>query len=201
MRLRFVTTCAIVASLLSGTAGHAAESPRVVNVTSDSTPGWIPSVEQSADIDVAARDYWAARDQGKSEDAYGRLADINKQNLSFADYAAGLNDFNAKAGAVVERRIVKVTWTKDSPQAPLAGVYAALDVAGRFARADRYCGFLILYQPNSGGPFRVMREEDNVLDNESAAQIARDHGSAGVDQVWARLSSNCPNYPGFSTQH
>jgi hypothetical protein len=50
----------------------------------------------------------------------------------------------------------------------------------------------MLYQPPSGGDFRIMREEQNFLDNAAAKQIAAQGGS--VDAAWAKLSANCPNY-------
>lgn len=188
-------------ALFSGTAVSeelATSKPayREVNVTSDSAPGWLPSIEQSETAEKTAHDYLAARDMGRIDDAYGFLADLNKQHLSLATYSAGTVEFNQKAGGVIERRIVKVTWTKDSPNAPLPGIYAALDTVSRFANIDRACGYLILYQPTSGDDFRVMREEENVLGNDVARSIEQKQGRAELDKLWAQLSQHCPNYPG-----
>jgi hypothetical protein len=166
-------------------------APRVINITSDSAPGWLPSVAQSDSAEKAAHDYLAAEDIGRVEEAYGYLADLNKQHMPFAEYKANIEEANAKIGSVIERRIVKVTWTKDSPQAPIPGVYAAIDLISRFANADRHCGFLILYQAPTGGDFKVMREEANFMDNQTA-------NASGADEAWAKLSANCPNYPGTS---
>jgi len=79
-------------------------------------------------------------------------------------------------------------------QAPLPGVYAAVDIVRGFANVDRYCGFLVLYQTPSGGDFKVMREELSFLDNGMAKTIQQQHSQAEVDKLWARLSAKCPNY-------
>ncbi len=172
-----------------------AGAPRVVNVTSESAPGWLPSEEQGTAVETAARAYLAAEDAGDAQKAYSFFTVGNKALVGYAEYAKNIADFDAKAGPVVERRIVKVTWTKDPAQAPAAGVYAALDLVSRFAHVDRHCGYVVLYQPPSGGPFQVMREEVNFLDNPSADSMAREHGSGYVDALWSQLSANCPNYP------
>ena len=93
--------------------------PRVVNVTSDSTPGWLPTVEQGDLAERIARDYLAAEYSGDVEKAYGYFTDLNKRHLPFDQFATGVKNFVAKAGPVVEQRIVKVTWTKDPADAPL----------------------------------------------------------------------------------
>ncbi|HEY5338461.1 MAG TPA: DUF4019 domain-containing protein [Rhizomicrobium sp.] len=171
-----------------------AQPMRVINLTSDSAPGWRPSVEQSTLVEKTARDYFAAKDADRTEDAYRYLAKIDAKDQPFDQYAADLKKFNAQSGPVIERRLIKVTWTKDPQQAPMPGVYAAIDMASRFANIDRHCGYVVLYQEPAGGGFSVMREESNFIDNSSAAGIERVHGAASLDQMWAQLSSNCPNY-------
>ncbi len=104
-----------------------------------------------------------------------------------------LTAFNVKAGPVVERRITMLTWTKDPPGGPAPGVYAAFDLVSRFAKVDRHCGYLVLYQPPAGGPFRVARQQDVYMDNATASAITAD-GKQSVDDAWAQLSSACPNY-------
>jgi hypothetical protein len=196
--IKFSMAFAMVTTLLGATIASSQDAtkpqPRVVNVTSDSTPGWLPSIEQSAAAEKTAREYLAAEDSGRAQDAYRYLHDLDKRGQPFDVYDANLKKFDAQAGQVTERRIVKVTWTKDPQQAPLPGVYAAIDLASRFANIDRHCGYLVVYQPDAGGEFQVMREESNFIDNASAAQMEQQHGRGSVDQMWAQLSRNCPNY-------
>ena len=63
----------------------------------------------------------------------------------------------------------------------------------RFANVDRHCGYLVLYQPPSGGGFQVMREESNYMDNATAAGLAA-QSPVAAEQAWVKLSANCPNY-------
>jgi len=183
-----------LAALLTVTPVLAAP-PKAVDVTSDSTPGWIPSVAQREDAQKTARAFLAAEDSGNAEAAYGFFAALNKAQVPLDAFKTEVARLQTQLGAVIERRILKITWTKDSPKAPAPGVYAAFDLASRFAKAERHCGFLILYQPESGGDFQVMREEATILDNAQAADTARKQSAAAVDAAWAELSANCPNYP------
>ncbi|CAN5407535.1 hypothetical protein BH10PSE4_BH10PSE4_17590 [soil metagenome] len=190
----------LLSTTISTTPVHAqtpaVDAPRQVNVTSDSAFGWIPSREQEAAAADAATTFLGARDRGMAPDAYALLADKNQGQMPYVEFSQDLARFNTEAGAVIERRIVTTTWTKDSPTAPVPGVYAALDLVSRFERIDRHCGFLILYQAPTGGSFRVMRQEDNYIDNATAKRMSK----AEIETTWARLSARCPNYAVAETQ-
>ncbi|MBL6853697.1 MAG: DUF4019 domain-containing protein, partial [Alphaproteobacteria bacterium] len=138
--------------------------------------------------------YLAAMDAGKYAEAYALIAPLLQKDETLAAFSDRVARFNARAGAVLERRITTVTWTKDSPNAPLPGTFVALDLVSRFANIDRSCGFLVLYQAPTAGGFTVMREENNVLDNATAGDIAKKSSPAAVDAAWANLSAHCPNY-------
>lgn len=165
-------------------------APRVVNVTADSEKGWTPSEEMEQQARKTAADYLADEDSGRVSEAYARFAETNRQHQPFAEFSANVQQHNAKFGAVVEHRITTVTWTKNPAQAPLPGVYAAMDLVSRYANIDRHCGYLVLYQPPSGGGFQIMREEINFMDNATARQSS----PIEVERMWAQLSANCPNY-------
>ena len=191
---RIAFAAILLSTSISAAPAHAqaptTDAPRQINVTSDSTPGWIPSPEQEAAAAKTATTFLAALDNGRAGDAYAFLADENKSHLPQVDFSKSLTRFNAQAGAVIERRVVTTTWTKDPPDAPVPGVYAALDLVSRFERIDRHCGYLIQYQAPMGGTFRVMRQEDNYLDNATAKRMLK----VELEATWARLSANCPNY-------
>jgi hypothetical protein len=168
--------------------------PAQINVTSDSAPGWVPTAEQIKSLRNSTDNFLAAKDSSRSADAYALLADVNRRHQSFDGFANLVLKFNRQSGPVTERRIVTITWTKDPVQAPEPGIYAALDIVGHFANIDRYCGYLVLYQSPTGGPFQVMRQEENFIDNATAASIARESSDAAVDEAWAKASANCPGY-------
>jgi hypothetical protein len=197
----------LVAALLSTTNAAVSDAvapapsgaPRVVNVTSDSEKGWLPSEELEKQARKRAMDYLASEDSGRAADAYAFLAEIDRKDQPFGSFSDRLQQFNARAGAVVERRITTVTWTKNPAQAPLPGVYAALDLVSRFTNIDRHCGYLVLYQVPSGGAFQVMREENNFLDNATAVSIASKSSPTEVDKAWASVSAHCPGYQSSAT--
>ncbi len=198
MQSTLVRIALIAAALLAApvAVADAQDAPRVVNVTPDSAPGWVPSPELEATARKTALAYLAARDAGDAKAAYGMEADLQQKDTPFAAYVKELRAFNDVAGAVKERRIVFVTWTKDPANAPGPGVYAAIDLVSRFTGVDRYCGYLMLWQSPAGGDFKVMREEGNFISNDTAGKLKPDV----LEQSWAALTSRCPNYPGKSAE-
>lgn len=163
-------------------------------MTSDSMPGWVPSVELENQVRKTAIDFMDAMDSGRATEAYTFVSDLERKEEPLAVFTDNLQKFNRRAGAVLERRIVTITWTKNPAKAPMPGVYAALDQVSRFANIDRHCGYMVLYQAPTGGEFRVMRRENNFMDNGTAASIAKQSSPAAVDAAWARVSANCPGY-------
>ncbi|MGA9659458.1 MAG: DUF4019 domain-containing protein [Asticcacaulis sp.] len=169
--------------------------PREVNITTDSAYGWLPSEAQDSQVLAAVKLYYATIDGGNYRGAYTMMAPTNQQLIPYEDYAANAMDFHAQSGSVIERRVLKVTWTKDPANAPFPGIYAAIDIAARFDNIDRYCGYIVLYQKNDADDFKVMREESNLIDNVTAKNIEQTKSRAFLNQTWAELSANCPNYP------
>ena len=105
-------------STLSEPAPPAKTAPRVVNVTSDSAAGWLPSEALEAEARRSVLDYLAAKDAGKGEAAYAALSNSMKAMQSATDFTTRHSDFNRRAGAVEARRLVVLPWTKDPANAP-----------------------------------------------------------------------------------
>ena len=137
-----------------------------------------------------------AKDHGRSAEVYSMFADSLKQQQTQAAFKDAMGQFNSMAGPVKERRIVRITWTKDPAQAPAPGVYAAADLVSKFNGVDLDCGYLVLYQPPAGGPFVILREEEAYLDNGAVRRIRQAKSQAAVDALWKQTSDVCPNYPG-----
>ena len=175
-----------------------AKKVREVNVTSDSAPGWVPSETQEQQVILATKGYFSALDSGEYQKAYDMMAQINKQSLPYPQFMEQRRRFHDQAGSVLRRSTLKITWTKDSANAPFPGVYAAVDVAGKFANVDRECGYVVFYQQPSGGDFQVMRVESNHIDNTTAQSIEQTKSRAVLDEIWSTLSANCPNYASSS---
>jgi len=175
-------------------AQPAATPPRTINITADSASGWVPDEALQAAAEQAATRYFAARDSGRHADAFAMLTESNRALQTFDEYRAESDALRDSTGVMTARVFTQTTWTKDSPRAREPGVYAAIDFTSRYAKADRECGYVILFQSPAGGAFRVMREERIVLDNETAASIVREKSQLELATMWRQLSAHCPNY-------
>lgn len=170
------------------------QAPREINITSDSAPGWLPSLELEQAVLRATQDYFDAIEAGDPARAYAMLTPEHRRQLMLSTFFEQARRQRDAAGALRDRRILRLTWTKDPAGAPLPGIYAALDIASRHARIDRECGYLIWHQRSEGGPFKLMRTESNQIDNVTAERIVGQKGQAELDRIWSGLSTNCPSY-------
>ena len=166
----------------------------VVNVTTDSSPGWIPTLDQRQQVIDAAQSYLDALDNGRYAEAYAMQVEGNRQLQTQDKFTEDAKEFNATAGAVKFWRVLKVTWTKDPAQAPFPGIYAAIDLVAQYTNVDRDCGYIVMYQQTAGGAFLLMRRENAFMSNDAARQIEERSSKAEVARVWAQVSRYCPNY-------
>ncbi len=180
--------------IVASDAGLNAGSPRVVNVTSDSPPEWIPSEDLERALFAATKVYFSALDAGNYSKIYRMMTEGNRNLQTEAQFLAMKRKFHSRAGSVKQRTILKLNWSKNPQSAPSKGVYAAIDVTAHYAKIDRHCGYIVLFQSQPGAPFELARSEDNTLDNASARMIERQQSKEAVDKSWADLAANCPNY-------
>jgi hypothetical protein len=169
----------------------ASGGPRVVNVSADSEAGWTPSVEleRAALADVDA--FYAALERGDDAAAYRMVDDLLKSDISADRYKDDSQAFRIAAGATLARQFNQVTWTKDSPAAPEPGIYVAIDIAAKYEKIDRFCGYIVLHQSRPSAPFLVSRIESNYIANGDATGNSAD---PGLRSAWQQLTANCPNY-------
>lgn len=199
--MRLMAWIAVLILTVAGARTSAAEtfnlSPQIAaetNVSADSPQGWKPTADQRQRAMKILKAFFDAIEGQRFAEAYRLLTDGNKKMQSLAQFNEQNEKFRALTGQIVSRRILKITWTKDSPRAPIQGTYAAVDFSAKFAGVDRNCGYVILYQPPTGGDFTVTRYENNYLDNATARKVEEQRSKAEVDRVWATLSRQCPNY-------
>jgi hypothetical protein len=170
------------------------EVMREINLTPDSSRGWIPTAEQRQMAVQAAEAFLDALESGRYAEAYGLQTEINKRNQSLAQFTADAEKFRSLAGPVRFWKVLKITWTKDPAHAPSTGIYAAIDLAAVFANVDRDCGYMVIYQPPVGGSFTIIRRENNYIDNATARTIEAQKSKAELAQIWGQMSRYCPNY-------
>jgi len=193
--LAALTGCLLLVITTSPAAAQAADQKmREINVTTDSVPGWLPSVELEATALQTVEKFFDLNDDGDYQASYAMLNPGTRALINFEDFRKDNASFRAEAGKLLRRHIIKTTWTKDPANAPSPGIYAAIDATATFQGVGRQCGYVILYQSPQGGPFSVMRTESNYIANTSAKEIERNQSRAALDRLWAGLSGNCPNF-------
>ena len=97
-------------------------APREINITSDSAQGWLPSEELEKRVRDTVSRYFAAVDGGNYRAAYDMMSDANKAMLPYEQFHRQSAQFKTQAGPLVRRDVLKITWTKDSANAPSPGV-------------------------------------------------------------------------------
>ncbi|RWD61497.1 MAG: DUF4019 domain-containing protein [Mesorhizobium sp.] len=155
---------------------------------------WTPSQDSVRDATQTVTNYFSMLDSGNPERAYQMMDDAAKSSIPPTMFAEQSEKFRSQAGPLLERKLLKFTWLKDPADAPFPGIYAAVDIATRFEKIDRHCGYIVLYQQPSGGAFHVMRAESNFIDNATAKKIETTNSKLELDKAWAELSRNCPNF-------
>jgi hypothetical protein len=116
---------------------------------------------------AASYAYFKAKDAGDYTAAYRQL-DADMQSYVTPDlFRTQAKQFADGAGAPAGRRVVKLTWYRDPAEAKRPGLYVAADYTGQFANLYMICGYL-MWRQQPDGSFRIVREEQNFVDKETA---------------------------------
>ena len=148
------------------------ETPPSIPQTANAPDGWKPSATDQSQIETQTYQYYSAKDAGQYADAYEMFDRGMKETSHFDNWSAHAQSQNTKAGHILSRRVIKITWYKDPPSAPEPGIYAAADFAGQFENDPIYCGYLAWHR-GSDGTYRIVREEENFIDKGSIANMAQ----------------------------
>jgi hypothetical protein len=133
---------------------------------------WAPAEPDSQLVAARTQEYLAQKDNGELAQAYGQFSDGMRASAHFDSWSKTVEGFNAKAGPVKARKVLKVSWVKD-PQGVDPGFYAAVDYAGRFQNINYECGYVAWYRDFSGR-LTIVREEEGYIDRESEAKMTPD---------------------------
>lgn len=122
---------------------------------------WQPSAVQKSRIEELSKAYFADKDAARYREAWQLLGAGLRQQWTFEQWRDAMTGSAARAGAVQQRELKKVTIYRSS-QSGTPGTYAAVDFTGRFSNADTYCGYLV-WSEQADGSFLLMREEENYI--------------------------------------
>jgi Protein of unknown function (DUF4019) len=180
--------------VLSGTQSAPTNAPRVINVTTDSEKGWLPTEELEAEAHSTLHRYFHALDKGDDQTLWELASDGLKGQTTFAEFQTGNLKTRKDFGRLKKLAVLQVTWTKDPANAPAPGIYVAIDIAGQFTKTKRQCGYVVLFKSRPNDPYRLARIENNYMTDAMAQKIAKQKSPAEVDRLWSTLSAHCPNY-------
>jgi len=108
-----------------------------------------------------ANDWLNIVESGDDKQSFSMLALIFQQNLTQDTWRESVLDRNAKTGKLISRKLRRVVWYDNPANAPLAGLYAAVEFDSVFENTDKHFQFVILHSQNDE-VFKVMRNEADV---------------------------------------
>lgn len=126
--------------------------------------GWQPGpADMKTILDLSGR-YFAARDSGRYRDAWNLLTPSMQAMTPLPQWQADHKAFNDRAGGGLRREPVKVTWYDNPANAPVAGIFAAVDFVGRADKLQIICGYL-MWLRQADGSWRLTREEEGSIED------------------------------------
>jgi hypothetical protein len=149
--------------------------------------------EQEA-IGVAS-DWLDLVEGGDDKKSYAMLAPIFQRSLTPVSWRMSVAERNVKSGKRLSRMLRRVVWYDNPTDAPLPGLYAAVEFDSKFENTDQHFQFVILHS-QGGAPFLVMRNEVTAAlkkssEGASTAQlVVPDNISNTYDVRWRRLSGD-----------
>ncbi|MES2632268.1 MAG: DUF4019 domain-containing protein [Pseudomonadota bacterium] len=159
---------AIAGQALAQPTGAPAEVPQAV-AASNRDSLWKPTDAQVSSVLAMSKQYFSARDSGKTDEAHGYFSPSQKAMVPLSVWRSSIEAFNGRAGTAGGRTVRKVTWYKDPPQAR-PGTYAAIDFSSEFSSLALHCGY-VMWHEQPDGSFAITREEDNVIDRDVAGKL------------------------------
>jgi len=132
-------------------------------------PAWQPTSTQKARVEELSKAYFADKDAARYRQAWERLGPALRKQWTFEEWRDASAGSMARAGAMQQRELKKVTIYRSS-QSGTPGTYAAVDFTGRFANADTWCAYLV-WTEQADGSFLLLREEENFIYNSTGARL------------------------------
>jgi len=107
---------------------------------------------------------WLELDEaGDHAASYALLTDIFKGNVTERQWLFEADKIRRQNGKLVSRTLRRIVWYDNPEDAPLPGIYAAVEFDSEFEHVKRHFQYLILHSEN-GAPFRIMRSETTMID-------------------------------------
>lgn len=100
-------------------------------------------------------------EQGEADKSYAFLTDIFKSHVTIDQWRALLTETKQSLGALRSRRLRRIVWYKDPPDAPTPGTYIAIEFDSVYEKAPQHFRYVVLHAQGEE-PLRVMRDESTI---------------------------------------
>jgi hypothetical protein len=116
---------------------------------------------RDAEIEAFATNWLDLLEHGEADKSYAFLTDIFKSNLTINDWRTTLAETKERLGTLRSRRLRRIVWYEDPPEAPMPGTYIAVEFDSVYEKAPRHFRYLVLHTQGDE-PLRVMRDESTI---------------------------------------
>jgi len=132
---------------------------------------WEPAEEDQLRIKLLSYRYLQAKESQDYDAAFAAFSDTTAAAIDFNTWKANQQKFKAAAGAEVSSMFTRVTWYDNPSNAPLSGIFAAVDYSNVYANITIHCGFLVWHKTDDG-QYRLIREEENHIDKSTQKKLS-----------------------------
>ena len=123
---------------------------------------------RDSEVEAFATHWLDLLEQGETDKSYAFLSDIFKSNVTIDQWRVTLAQTQQRLGKLRARRLRRIAWYENPPDAPLPGTYVAVEFDSIYENAPQHFRYVVLHTQGDQ-PFRVMRDE-STIDDSAAAQ-------------------------------
>lgn len=122
---------------------------------------WAPSEVQKNGAAETAFVYFRMLDTGRFDAAFKLFAPEIKNKPTLAEYVKHWQEIKRRIGQLTTRRLGQTSWSPEGTKAsPKLAV--AIEYDGAYARADVYCGHLLMVEVSEGF-FMILRDDVTLM--------------------------------------
>jgi len=134
------------------------------NIRAQLQPGQAPPAEphpRDAEVEAFATHWLDLLEQGEAEKSFAFLTDVFKSNLTIEEWRKLLVETHEQLGELKGRRLRRIVWYENPPNAPQPGTYIAVEFDSVYEKALQHFRYVVLHTQGDE-PFRVMRDESVI---------------------------------------
>ncbi len=126
----------------------------------DATAGLSP---RDAEVEAYVTNWLDLVEHGEADKSYAFLTDIFKSNVTIDEWRAQIAESRERLGPLRGRRLRRIVWYENPPDAPIPGTYVAIEFDSVYEKAPKHFRYVVLHTQGEE-PFHVMRDESTIDD-------------------------------------